>query len=94
MDEVVTVSNDELCGAIKLIYDDTRSITEPSGALAVAGIRKYVAERGVRGQTLVAVNSGRISTLIVCVMLQKESWHSVRSDLKRWVKRLIEAVWR
>ncbi|QOY69304.1 threonine ammonia-lyase, biosynthetic [Pseudomonas sp. OST1909] len=58
VDEVVTVSNDELCGAIKLIYDDTRSITEPSGALAVAGIRKYVAERGVRGQTLVAVNSG------------------------------------
>lgn len=58
VDEVITVSNDELCSAIKLIYDDTRSITEPSGALAVAGIRKYVAERGVRGQTLVAVNSG------------------------------------
>ena len=58
VDEVITVSNDELCSAIKLIYDDTRSITEPSGALAVAGIRKYVAERGVREQTLVAVNSG------------------------------------
>ncbi|QHF45214.1 threonine ammonia-lyase, biosynthetic [Pseudomonas sp. S35] len=58
VDEVITVSNDELCSAIKLIYDDTRSITEPSGALAVAGIRKYVAERGVQGQTLVAVNSG------------------------------------
>ena len=58
VDEVVTVSNDELCSAIKLIYDDTRSITEPSGALAVAGIRKYVAREGVHGQTLVAVNSG------------------------------------
>ncbi|SDN04376.1 threonine ammonia-lyase, biosynthetic [Pseudomonas azotoformans] len=58
VDEVITVSNDELCSAIKLIYDDTRSITEPSGALAVAGVRKYVAMRGVQGQTLVAVNSG------------------------------------
>jgi threonine dehydratase len=58
VDEVITVSNDELCSAIKLIYDDTRSITEPSGALAVAGIRRYVLQRGVREQTLVAVNSG------------------------------------
>ncbi|QOQ77049.1 threonine ammonia-lyase, biosynthetic [Pseudomonas poae] len=58
IDEVITVSNDELCSAIKLIYDDTRSITEPSGALAVAGIRKYVAQHGVRDQTLVAINSG------------------------------------
>ena len=58
VDEVITVSNDELCSAIKLIYDDTRSITEPSGALAVAGIRKYVARSGVGGQTLVAINSG------------------------------------
>ncbi|MBB6290381.1 MULTISPECIES: threonine ammonia-lyase, biosynthetic [unclassified Pseudomonas] len=58
VDEVITVSNDELCSAMKLIYDDTRSITEPSGALAVAGVRKYVANRGVSAQTLVAVNSG------------------------------------
>lgn len=58
MDDVITVSNDQLCNAIKLIYDDTRSITEPSGALAVAGVRKYVATHGVQGQTLVAVNSG------------------------------------
>ena len=58
VDEVITVSSDELCAAIKDIYDDTRSITEPSGALAVAGIKKYVAARGVRGQTLVAIDSG------------------------------------
>ncbi|TVT84430.1 threonine ammonia-lyase, biosynthetic [Pseudomonas sp. H3(2019)] len=58
VDEVLTVSNDELCAAIKNIYDDTRSITEPSGALAVAGIKKYVAQTGVRGQTLVAIDSG------------------------------------
>jgi threonine dehydratase len=58
VDDVITVSNDELCSAIKLIYDDTRSITEPSGALAVAGVRKYVARHQLRGKTLVAINSG------------------------------------
>lgn len=58
MDEVITVSNDQLCSAIKLIYDDTRSITEPSGALAVAGLREYVTSHNLRGQTLVAINSG------------------------------------
>ncbi|QXI25776.1 threonine ammonia-lyase, biosynthetic [Pseudomonas vanderleydeniana] len=58
VDEVITVSNDELCSAIRDIYDDTRSITEPSGALAVAGIRKYVAREQVERQTLVAINSG------------------------------------
>lgn len=58
VDEVMTVSNDQLCAAIKDIYDDTRSITEPSGALAVAGIKQYVAGTGARGQTLVAIDSG------------------------------------
>ncbi|SEN18278.1 threonine dehydratase [Pseudomonas sp. ok272] len=58
VDEVLTVSDDELCAAIKNIYDDTRSITEPSGALAVAGIKQYVAQTGVCGQTLVAIDSG------------------------------------
>ncbi|AZC37455.1 Threonine dehydratase biosynthetic [Pseudomonas chlororaphis subsp. piscium] len=58
VDEVLTVSNDELCCAMKDIYDDTRSITEPSGALAVAGIKQYVARRGVQGETLVAIDSG------------------------------------
>jgi len=58
VDEVITVSDDQLCSAIKDIYDDTRSITEPSGALAVAGIKQYVAAHGLRGQTLVAINSG------------------------------------
>ncbi|PMY60935.1 threonine ammonia-lyase, biosynthetic [Pseudomonas sp. FW305-25] len=58
VDEVITVSNDELCCAMKDIYDDTRSITEPSGALAVAGIKQYVARSGVQGETLVAIDSG------------------------------------
>ncbi len=58
VDQVLTVSNDELCAAIKDIYDDSRSITEPSGALAVAGIKQYVARNGIKGQTLVAIDSG------------------------------------
>jgi threonine dehydratase len=58
VDEVITVSTDEICAAIKDIYDDTRSITEPAGALGVAGIKKYVETRGVTGQTLVAIDSG------------------------------------
>ncbi len=58
VDEVITVSTDEICAAIKDIYDDTRSITEPAGALGVAGIKKYVESRGISGQTLVAIDSG------------------------------------
>lgn len=58
VDEVITVSTDEICAAIKDIYDDTRSITEPAGALAVAGIKRYVEREGVSGQTLVAIDSG------------------------------------
>ncbi|VEF11262.1 threonine dehydratase [Pseudomonas fluorescens] len=58
VDEVITVSNDELCAAIKDIYDDTRSITEPSGALAVAGIKQHVARTAVSGHTYVAIDSG------------------------------------
>ena len=42
MDEVVLVSTDELCAAIKDIFEDTRAIVEPSGALGVAGLKKYV----------------------------------------------------
>ncbi|WP_426151689.1 threonine ammonia-lyase, biosynthetic [Pseudomonas sp. DC3000-4b1] len=58
VDEVITVSSDEICAAIKDIYDDTRSITEPAGALGVAGIKKYVESTGANGQTLIAIESG------------------------------------
>ncbi|MGA6108440.1 threonine ammonia-lyase, biosynthetic [Pseudomonas solani] len=58
VDEVLTVSADEICAAIKDIYDDTRSIAEPAGALAVAGIKKYVARERCEGRTLVAIDSG------------------------------------
>ncbi len=58
VDEVILVTSDEICAAIKDVFDDTRSIVEPAGALAVAGLKKYVAERGLAGADLVAVNSG------------------------------------
>jgi threonine dehydratase len=58
VDEVMTVSTDEICAAMKDIFDDCRSVVEPAGALAVAGIKKYVESSAVTGQCLVAVNSG------------------------------------
>ncbi len=58
VDEVVTVSADEISAAIKDIFDDTRSICETSGALGVAGLKKYAEQTGVTGKTLLAVDSG------------------------------------
>jgi threonine dehydratase len=58
VDGMVLVSVDEICAAIKDLYDDTRSIAEPAGALAVAGLKKYVAEHGIVDRTLIAINSG------------------------------------
>lgn len=58
VDEVLLVDVDEICAAIKDIFDETRSIVEPAGALAVAGIKKYVERGAVREQDLVAINSG------------------------------------
>ena len=58
VDEVILVTTDEICAAIKDIYDDTRSIVEPAGALAIAGIKKYVKNTDIKEQQLIAVNSG------------------------------------
>ena len=58
VDEVILVSTDEMCAAIKDIYEDTRAVVEAAGALAVAGIKKYVAREQSKNQTLVAINSG------------------------------------
>jgi len=58
VDEIVLVSNDEICGAIKDVFDDTRSIMEPAGALAVAGMRRWVERTGTRGAKLAVVLSG------------------------------------
>ncbi|MGB5562576.1 MAG: threonine ammonia-lyase, biosynthetic [Sedimenticolaceae bacterium] len=58
VDEVILVSTDEICAAIKDVFDDTRSVAEPAGALAIAGIKKYVAREKAKGQTLIGILSG------------------------------------
>lgn len=58
IDECITVTPDELCAAIKDIFDDTRSVAEPAGALGVAGLKKYVERTGIEGKTLIAIESG------------------------------------
>ncbi len=58
VDDVITVSSDELCAAIMTIFEDTRAIAEPSGALAVAGAAKYCTKNQLKDKTIVAINSG------------------------------------
>src|SRR5260370_25217649 len=58
VDGVVRVTSDGICAAIKDVFDDTRSVMEPAGALAVAGLKAWVEEKGARGQRLVAILSG------------------------------------
>jgi len=58
VDEVVLVDTDAICAAIKDVFEDTRSILEPAGALAVAGAKLYAAREKLKDRTLVAVTSG------------------------------------
>jgi threonine dehydratase len=58
VDEIVTVDTDQICAGIKDIFEDTRSIVEPAGALAVAGMKKYIARTSAKNETFVVVNCG------------------------------------
>lgn len=58
VDEIVLVDTEEICAAIKDVFEDTRSILEPAGALSVAGVKKYVERTNATGKTFVAVTSG------------------------------------
>lgn len=58
VDEMVTVTTDEICAAIKAGFQDTRSVLEPAGALAIAGAKKYCAAEQWRDKTIVAIASG------------------------------------
>ena len=58
VDEVILVGTDEICGAIKDIFDETRTIAEPAGALALAGLKKYVDREGIEGRQLAVILSG------------------------------------
>ena len=58
VDEILLVDTDAVCAAIKDVFQDTRSILEPSGALAVAGAKLYAKREGLKNETLVTVCSG------------------------------------
>jgi threonine dehydratase len=58
VDEMITVSTDETCAAIKDVFEDTRTVLEPAGALGVAGLKKYVKQHQLNGQQLIAISSG------------------------------------
>ncbi len=58
VDDMITVSTDQICAAIKLAYNDARVVLEPAGALGVAGMKKYCESHGISGSTMVAITSG------------------------------------
>ena len=58
IDEVILVSTDEICAAIKDIFDETRTLVEPAGALSLAGMKRYIAAEKVVNQTLIGINCG------------------------------------
>jgi threonine dehydratase len=58
IDEVITVTSDEICAAIKDIFDDTRVIAEPAGALSIAGIKKYLQDNPMQGRKLGGILCG------------------------------------
>ncbi len=58
VDDVITVNTDEICAAVKDVFEDTRAVSEPSGALSLAGLKKYVQQNEVEGETLICINSG------------------------------------
>ncbi len=58
VDEMITVTTDETCAAIKDVFEDTRTMLEPAGALGVAGLKKYVSQHQIKDQQLIAISSG------------------------------------
>lgn len=58
VDEMIVVDNDAICAAVKDVFEDTRSILEPAGALAAAGIKEYAKRNNITGKTLVGIASG------------------------------------
>lgn len=58
VDEMLIVDNDAICAAIKDVFEDTRSILEPAGALAIAGLKAYAEREKLQGKTLIGIASG------------------------------------
>ena len=62
IDGVICVSTDEICAAVKDTFDDHRALSEPAGAVSLAGLKKYVQEHQITGKHLIAINSGANTT--------------------------------
>ena len=58
VDEIITVDTDQICAGIRDVFEDTRSIVEPAGALAIAGVKKYIAASNIQDQAFVVINGG------------------------------------
>ena len=58
VDKIITVSNDEICSAIKDFYAENRTILEPSGALSIAGIKKFVNVNNIKNKTCICITCG------------------------------------
>jgi threonine dehydratase len=58
LDETIVVDTDAICAAIKDVYEDTRTVAEPAGALAIAGMKAYASDQDIAGEALIAIHSG------------------------------------
>ena len=58
VDDVINGNTNEICAAVKDVFEDTRAVSEPSGALSLAGLKKYVQQSGAQGERLICINSG------------------------------------
>ena len=96
VDEVITVSNDQICAAIKDIFEDTRSIAEPAGALAVAGMKRYVSENQISGEKLVGIVSGanmnfdrlrHVAERLSCIRSVRDGLAAVARPISKWLYR-------
>ncbi|MFO6483701.1 threonine ammonia-lyase, biosynthetic [Escherichia coli] len=58
LDDIITVDSDAICAAMKDLFEDVRAVAEPSGALALAGSKKYIAQHNIRGERLAHILSG------------------------------------
>ncbi|ELO87513.1 threonine dehydratase, partial [Salmonella enterica subsp. enterica serovar Enteritidis str. 6.0562-1] len=65
LDDIITVDSDAICAAMKDLFEDVRAVAEPSGALALAGMKKYIALHNIRGERLAHVLSGANVTLLL-----------------------------
>ena len=82
VDEIVIVSNDEICAAIKDIFEDSRSILEPAGALAYAGLKRYVEKKRLTDKNLIAI-AARTSTSTACATWPSAPRSAARGGARR-----------